>query len=104
MRKLLLSGANPNYQHPLSGATPLSAAAVKGHASIVKRLLVEGADVYKYDAEDVSPLMHACAAANGDVVEVSFDKVFLFFHFLCMVRGCIAGGVLCIRLWDTFPT
>jgi ankyrin repeat protein len=68
---LLISGANPNARSR-SGETPLMAAASKGDMNRVKviRLIRAGADVNARDAEGVSVLRHAEAAAASDVVRI----------------------------------
>src|SRR5262245_46789830 len=60
---LLNAGADPG-RHDRSGATPLMAAAFRGHEAVVGRLIASGADLEARDEEGQTALMFASNAGQ----------------------------------------
>lgn len=73
----------------LSGATPAYAAAVCGHAAILKMLHGEGADLVAADKNGVTPLHAAVYHRHAEVLDYLlqvfpnhlFLQLVFFFHF-----------------------
>ncbi len=70
LNDLLAKGADANYRSGRrDGMTVLGAAAWGHQLSMVKRLLAEGAQANRRDANGATPLMHAAGGGNTAIIE-----------------------------------
>ena len=74
IRSELKSGADANAQEPASGVTPLSWAALYGHAEAARLLVENGADLKGPNRDGARPLHAAAFLGRTEVVELLLEK------------------------------
>jgi ankyrin repeat protein len=70
----ILIGEQPDLNCQISGRTSLTSATRKGHAAIVNLLLNSGAHVNSKDADEKSPLIHACENGRSEIASLLLSR------------------------------